>query len=207
LLALVRKLDQYHHASVDGHWMASEQFCVLDYPMSELRGKVMGIVGYGELGKAVAQVAKVFGMKVMIAQRPGSTEIKPGRVILDELLSQVDVLSLHCPLDENTRGLIGVAELSKMKPTAILINTARGGIVDEEALAVALRDGKLGGVGIDVLHEEPPRHGNVLLDPEIPNLIVTPHVAWASRESRQRLVDEVVENIRVFLSGGERNVV
>lgn len=207
LLSLSRRLHQYHHAAIDGHWMASKQFCVLDYPMSELRGKKLGIVGFGELGQAVAKVAEAFGMNVQVSQRPGTTEMKRGRIPLAQLLQEVDVVSLHCPLDENTRNLIGAEQLALMKTTAILINTARGGIVDEQALADALREGKLGGAGVDVLHEEPPEHGNILLDPDIPNLIVTPHVAWASRESRQRLVDEVVENIRSFVGGVPRNVV
>jgi glycerate dehydrogenase len=152
----------------------------------------------------VAKVAEAFGMRVLAAERPGGPA-QPGRVPLAELLPQVDVLSLHCPLAEGTRDLIGAAELALMKPDALLINTARGGIVDEQALVEALCNGEIGGAAVDVLTVEPPRGGNPLLDPSIPNLIVTPHTAWASRECRQRLVGEVAENIRALAQGRERN--
>lgn len=205
LLSLVRRLPRYAGLAVDGHWRDSEQFCVLDAPITELSGKTLGIVGYGELGQGVAQVAQAFGMQVLIAQRPGSQRANSDRLPLMDLLEQVDVLSLHCPLTGDTRNLIGEAELQVMKPGAILINTARGGIVDEPALARALREGWIAGAAVDVLREEPPRHDAVLLEPEIPNLIVTPHVAWASRESRQRLLNEVAQNIRMFVEGTPRN--
>ena len=159
----------------------------------------MGIVGYGKLGRSMAKIASAFGMHVKIAGLPGRHPGSASRVPLEELLSQVDVLSLHCPLTPNTTNLIGAKELAMMKPTALLINCARGGIVDEMALATALRRGKLGGAGVDVLSEEPPRHHNPLLDPGIPNLIVTPHCAWGSRESRQKLVLEAGRNLRSFL--------
>ena len=152
----------------------------------------------------VARVADAFGMKVLVAQRPG-IPAQTGRVPLVELLPQVDVLTLHCPLTDNTRNLIGEKELTLMKPDALLINTARGGIVDEQALAVALRGGEIGAAAVDVLSLEPPRDGNPLLDPTLPNLIVTPHTAWASRECRQRLVVEVAQNILAFAKGLERN--
>jgi len=174
-----------------GAWQRSPHFCLLDFPFRELAGKWLGIVGYGHLGQAVAEVARAFGMEILIAQRPGGPT-QPGRLSLHELLPRVDVLSLHCPLTEQTRNLIGAAELARMKPDALLLNTARGGIVDELALAAALRAGRLGGAGIDVLAVEPPGAHSPLLQPGIPNLIVTPHVAWASRESRQRLVNELV---------------
>lgn len=164
----------------------------------------LGVVGYGELGKAVARVAAAFGMKALVAQRPGGAA-DPERVPLHELLAQVDVLTLHVPLAQNTRNLIGARELDLMRPHALLINTARGGIVDETALMEALTGGKLGGAGIDVLTTEPPIDGNPLLDPAIPNLIVTPHIAWASREARQRLIDGVTANIQAFLAGELRN--
>jgi glycerate dehydrogenase len=204
ILALSRRLPDWQQAIEKGHWQQATHFCLLDYPMGELNGKTLGIVGYGELGRAVAQVAKAFGMQVLIAERPGGGA-QSGRLPLEELLPQVDVLSLHCPLTDNTRNLISKTELELMKPTAILINTARGGIVDEAALAAALHAGQIGGAGVDVLTTEPPVKGNVLLDESIPNLIVTPHIAWASVESRQRLVNEVVENIRAFLDGTPRN--
>jgi len=207
LLTLTRHLDDYQQAVRGGRWQQSGQFCLLDYPIRELGGLTLGIVGYGELGRAVAEVAeKAFGMRILIAERPGG-EARPDRVPLQVLLPQVDVLSLHCPLTEATRGLLGEAELALMKPEALLINTARGGIVDEPALAAALREGRLGGAGIDVLQTEPPGANSPLLTGNIPNLIVTPHIAWASREARQRLTDQLAENIRAFLAGTPQNLV
>jgi len=206
LLALSMRLLDYRRLVRQGGWQTSSQFCRMDFPIRELAGKTLGIVGLGELGRAVAQAATAFGMEVLVAQRPGGPP-QPGRVALDDLLGRVDVLSLHCPLTPETHGLIGARELALMKPDAVLINAARGGIVDERALAEALRAGRLGGAGVDVLSEEPPVHGNPLLADDIPNLIVTPHVAWASRESRQRLVDQLAANVRAFLDGTPRNVV
>ncbi len=203
-LGLTTRLRQYQDAVLEGDWQRSSQFCLLDFPVREIQGKVLGIVGYGNLGKAVAGVAEAFGMEVRLAQRPGAPA-SPGRIELDRLLPQADILSLHCPLTPETKHLIGKRELNLMKTDALLINTARGGIVDETALAEALRQNKLGGAGIDVLEIEPPRDGNVLFDPDIPNLIITPHTAWASRESRQRLTNEVAENILAFTRGEKRN--
>lgn len=203
ILALQRRLAEQQHAA-HSLWAHQRGFSVLDYPTAELRGRTLGIVGHGELGRAVAAIGMAFGMRVLIAQRPGGDD-RDGRMPLDELLRSADVLSLHCPLTPATRGLIGARELSLMKPTALLINTARGGIVDEPALMHALQSNLLGGAGIDVLSEEPPRHSNPLLLHKLPNLIVTPHVAWASREARQRLVDQVVDNVRAFLAGQPRN--
>ena len=207
ILALYTHLPDYQRAVAQGRWQRTEQFCLLDFPIRELAGKTLGIVGYGELGRGVARVAEAFGMQVLIAQRPGNSTQGDGRIPLDDLLPRVDVLSLHCPLTPATQGLIGAAELALMRPDAVLINTARGGIVDESALVQALRAARLGGAGVDVLTTEPPVAGNPLLDPDIPNLIVTPHCAWGSRESRQRLVDQLVENIRGFLRGEPLRVV
>ncbi|OGT18991.1 MAG: glycerate dehydrogenase [Gammaproteobacteria bacterium RBG_16_57_12] len=206
MLNLFTRIPEFHQTVMAGRWHNSNLFCLFDYPVRELAGKVLGIVGYGELGQAVARVAQAFDMEVIIAQRPLG-QPAAGRLPLAELLPRVDVLSLHCPLTPQTRGLIGAAELALMKPTAVLINTARGGIVDEQALADALRAGRLAGAGVDVLSEEPPRHGSPLLNGDIPHLIVTPHIAWSSRESRQRLVDELVLNIEHFLRGNPRNAV
>lgn len=203
LLSLLRNIPAYTRAVEMDQWQSSKQFCLMDFPIGELTGKVMGIVGYGELGKAVAKVARAFGMKVKVAQRPGSDEDK--RIPLEELLPQVDVLTLHCPLTHETSNLIGEHELKLMKSSAILINTARGGIVDEQALATVLRNRKLGGAGFDVLSTEPPVAGNPLLDSNIPNLIVTPHMAWASREARQRIVDQIAKNIHSYQSGDLNN--
>ncbi|EGV29593.1 Glycerate dehydrogenase [Thiorhodococcus drewsii AZ1] len=204
ILALTTRLPEYQRAVSSGAWQRHDRFCLMDYPIRELAGRTLGIVGFGELGQAVARVAEAFGLRVLIAQRPGGPP-REGRLPLDELLPQVDVLTLHCPLTDTTRGLIGTRELDLMRRDALLINTARGGIVDEQALAEALRRGTLGGAGIDVLSAEPPRGGNPLLAPDIPNLIVTPHIAWASREARQRVVEEIAANIEAFLTGKDRN--
>lgn len=206
ILALTRRLEEHRDAVGSGRWQAAGGFCLLDFPVRELAGKTMGIVGFGELGKAVARIAEAFGMRVLIAQRPGAPP-QPGRHLLTELLPQVDILSLHCPLTDQTRNLIDARQLALLKPDALLINTARGGIVNERALAQALQEGRLGGAGIDVLEEEPPAHVTPLLELTLPNLLITPHVAWASREARQRLVDQVAENIRAFGRGTPRNQV
>lgn len=203
VLALQRRLTDQQHAA-HSLWAHQRGFCVLDYPVGELHGKTLGILGFGELGQGVARIGTALGMQILIGQRPGGDD-RAGRVPLDELLRKSDVLSLHCPLTPATRGLIGARELGLMKPTALLINTARGGIVDEAALMNALQHGRLGGAGVDVLIEEPPRHGNPLLLHKLPNLIVTPHVAWASREARQRLVDGLTANVSAWLSGAPRN--
>jgi glycerate dehydrogenase len=204
LLALTNRLLEYREAARDGRWAGSPYFCVLGLPYRELAGKTIGIIGYGELGHGVAQVAEAFGMEVIISQRPGG-DGRPGRVPLEELLGRADVVTLHVPLAENTRNLLNAERLALMKSDAVLINTARGGIVDERALAEALQAGRLGGAGFDVLSVEPPREGNVLLELDLPNLIVTPHVAWAATESRQRLMDQVADNVRAFLTGTPRN--
>jgi glycerate dehydrogenase len=203
-LAHATRLLDYRRAVLDGAWARSDQFCLLDFPIREIAGRTLGIVGFGELGRGVAKAAECLGMRVLVAQRPGGPP-QPGRLPLAELLPQVDVLSLHCPLTEHTRNLIGSAELALMRPDALLVNTARGGIVDEEALAAALRQRLIGGAAVDVLTVEPPREGNPLIAADIPNLIVTPHTAWASRESRQRLLDQVALNIEAFAAGEARN--
>lgn len=206
ILALTRQLPAVTGTVAAGAWQQSPYFTVLDAPFRELAGKTLGIIGYGELGQAIDRIAGAFGMEVLVAQRPG-TSPKPGRIPLKELLPQVDILSLHCPLTPETKGLIGPQELALMRSDALLINTARGGIVDEQALANALREGQIAGAGIDVLSEEPPKHGNPLLAPDIPHLLLTPHVAWASREARQRVILQVAANIRAFLSGKPTNLV
>ncbi len=200
LLSLSRHLPDYQKAVKSGAWQNSRQFCLLDYPIRELSGKTLGIIGYGELGQEVARVAQAFGMQVLIAAR-NHDDKREGRMPLSELLPHLDVLSLHCPLTPETSNLIDHQALALMKPTALLINTARGGIVDEQALLEALIRGRLAGAAVDVLVEEPPLKGNPLLETELPNLIVTPHIAWASLESRQRLVDGIARNICGWLAG------
>lgn len=207
MLALSTKLIEYNRAVLRGDWGKSSMFCLLDYPIMELSGKTLGIVGYGELGQGVARMAKAFDMTVLIANRPGRDHVTQGRIPLNELLPMVDVLSLNCPLTAQTNNLITRNELALMQKHALLINCARGGVVNENDLVSALKNGVIGGAGVDVLIEEPPRNGNVLLNPEIPNLIVTPHSAWGSREARQRIVDLTAKNIQSFLNGEGRSIV
>ena len=206
LLAITTRFNEYTSAVKQGDWSRSSFFCLLDYPIRELAGKTIGIAGYGHLGRAVAGIAEAFGMKVLLAKR-NIDDTRPGRVAMHDLLPQVDVLSLHCPLTEETRGMIGADELSLMKKDAVLINTTRGGLVDEDALLDALETQKIGGAGLDVLEKEPPPVGYPLLKAELPNLVITPHTAWASQESRQRLINEIALNIEAFKAGELRNAV
>lgn len=206
LLALAGSLPDYQRAVAAGRWQQAAQFCLLDFPIIELEGKTLGLLGHGELGSAVSRLAQAFGMRVLLGQLPGRP-MRADRVPLTELLPQVDALSLHCPLTEQTRHLIGAAQLAAMKPTALLLNTARGGLVDEPALAAALRAGHLGGAAFDVLSVEPPSAGNPLLAGDIPRLIITPHCAWGSREARQRIVLQLVENALGYFAGAPRRQV
>ena len=208
ILALTTNLKEHSKASIDGRWRNSRFFCLLDSPVQELEGKVLGIIGAGELGLGVAKIAEAFGMKVFFAGLPGrSHSNQDSRMPFEVLLKEADILSLHCPLTAETTKLIGAEELQSMKKSAFLINTARGGLIDEQALRNALTEGIIAGAALDVLSVEPPSEGNVLIDNYIPNLIVTPHVAWIARESRQRLVGQVVENVQGFLAGEPRNQV
>ncbi|WP_324728093.1 2-hydroxyacid dehydrogenase [Pseudomonas chlororaphis] len=191
LLNLATRFDDYRQAVSDGRW---------------LQGKTLGLLGHGELGGAVARLAEAFGMRVLLGQIPGRPA-RPDRLPLDELLPQVDALTLHCPLNEHTRHFIGARELALLKPQAFVVNTARGGLIDEQALADALRSGHLGGAATDVLSVEPPTTGNPLLAHDIPRLIVTPHNAWGSREARQRIVGQLAENAQAFFSGTALRVV
>ena len=206
MLALQTRLFELSHAVAKGEWSSSPHFSLLDYPVNELAGKILGIVGYGVLGKAVAKIAQAFGMQVLIAKRNDQDE-RAGRMSLKEMLPLVDVLSLHCPLTEETENLLDENEFSQMKSSAILINTARGGIVNEMALLHALESQQIAAAGIDVLSVEPPPEDHPLLTKKQSNLIVTPHVAWASQQSRQRLVNEIALNIKAFNAGELRNSV
>jgi glycerate dehydrogenase len=199
MLALATSLLAYHDDVRKGEWQKARQFCLLTHPIIELKGKTLGIVGFGSNGRRVAEIAEIFGMKVLLARRPGQTD--GDRPELKDILPEVDFLTLHCPLTPETKNLINSDTLALMKPTAFLINAARGGIVDEEALLVSLQTGALAGAAIDVLSAEPPRDSNPLLEAKLPNLIITPHCAWASREARQRIIDQTVENIRAFKDG------
>lgn len=210
VLALTHHLAGYQRLLQDGAWRDSPQFCLLDFPIRELAGRKLGIVGFGELGRGVARAAPAFGLEVLVSERPGGAPDKSRdetdvvRMPFEQVLADADILSLHCPLTDATRGLIDAMALGRMKRDALLINTARGALVDSAALAAALREGRIGGAGIDVLPQEPPVDGDPLLAPAIPNLIITPHIAWAARESRQRAVNEIAANIHSFMAGGRR---
>ncbi|MBJ9976678.1 2-hydroxyacid dehydrogenase [Pseudomonas sp. S75] len=206
LLALATRLCDYRQAVRDGAWAQASQFCLLDFPIVELQGKTLGLLGHGELGGAVARLAEAFGMRVVSGQIPGRPA-RADRLPLDALLAQVDALTLHCPLNEHTRHMLGARELALLKPGALVVNTARGGLIDEQALADALRSGHLGGAATDVLSVEPPTQGNALLAPDIPRLIVTPHSAWGAVEARQRIVGQLAENAQAFFAGAPRRAV
>jgi glycerate dehydrogenase len=204
LLTLTHNLQRYRRAVKEGDWSEADVFCLLEYPIRELSAMTLGIIGYGELGRGVAAMARAFGMTTLIARRRGAPPAgDDGRTGFGELLERSDIVSLHCPLTPETHNLIGVAEFSRMKQNAILINTARGGLVDSQALVDALQEGKL--AGIDVLREEPPSHGDPLLDYDGDNLILTPHIAWATVEARQNALNELALNIAAFVEGRERN--
>lgn len=205
LLNLTHSLGRFQADVANGAWQRAEEFCLLGHPLRELSAMTIGIVGYGELGRGVARTARHFGMEVLIARRPGTEGADDGRVALDELLERADVVSLHCPLDEVTRNLIGERELSLMKRDALLVNTARGGLVDSRALVAALGNGSIAGAAIDVLPEEPPVDGNPILDVELPNLVVTPHIAWATREARQAALAQLAEAVAAFQRGERMN--
>ncbi|MDX1695107.1 MAG: D-2-hydroxyacid dehydrogenase [Ketobacteraceae bacterium] len=199
LLALAGNLLPYLEDVRAGRWQNASQFCLMDHPIMELEGKTMGIIGYGDLGQGMAYMARAFGMDVLVASREGHD--RPDRIPIHDLLPRVDVLSVHCLLSEETRNLITLKDMRRMKPTAFLLNTARGGIVSERDLVTAVKEGIIAGAGVDVLTEEPPRQGNPLLEESLPNLLVTPHCAWASREARQRILTITSDNIRRFRAG------
>jgi glycerate dehydrogenase len=207
MLAVRRNLIAYRDDVRAGRWNEAKKFCLLDYPIGDLRGTVLGIIGFGTLGQAMAKLGLAIGMEVIVAERKQATSIRPQRRSFADVLRLSDVLSLHCPLTEETRDLIGARELAQMKPDALLINTARGGLINDQALLEALRSGKLGGAGIDVLRVEPPREGNPLLEAELPNLIVTPHNAWASKQAMQTLGSQLIDNLEAFVRGEPRNLV
>jgi glycerate dehydrogenase len=207
ILALRRNLLAYRADIEAGRWEKSDRFCLLDHPIRDLAGSRLGLVGYGALGKAVARLGRAFGMEVCVHSRSKTLDPDVTDVGWDELLQTSDVLSLHLPLTEQTRNMLSAAELARMKPSALLINTARGGLVDEAALALALRDGVIAGAGVDVLIEEPPPADNVLLHLELPNFILTPHVAWASAQAMQALADQLIDNIEAYVAGRPNNVV
>ena len=207
ILALRRNLLRYREEVQNGKWQTAKQFCLFGHEIRDLHGSTMGIVGFGALGQSVARLAEGFGMRVLISEHKGASEIRRGRASFEEVLRESDVISLHCPLNERTKNLIDKEELDRLKSHAILINTARGGLVDEMALVEALKNGVIGGAGFDVLTKEPPRDGNPLLDLDQPNFILTPHNAWASDEAMQTLADQLIDNIEAFVRGEPRNLV
>jgi glycerate dehydrogenase len=206
LLNLSHNIGSFDRSVKAGEWQKAENFCMLNFPIRELSAMTIGIVGYGALGKGVATIARQFNMKVLIARRVGTAAVEgDGRTDLDQIIETADVISLHCPLNEATRGLFAAGEFRRMKTDAILINTARGGLVDTQALVNALRDGEIGAAAIDVLPQEPPVDGDPLLDYSASNLIVTPHIAWATAEARQTAIDQLAEGVGSYLAGGDKN--
>ncbi|WP_060484171.1 D-2-hydroxyacid dehydrogenase [Pseudomonas sp. NBRC 111123] len=206
LFALRRHLFAYRQAAVSA-WPTSSHFCVHQAPINDIQGMTLGIVGRGDIGSRVARLAKALGMNVLFAEHQGASTVREGYVAFDDLLQQADAITLHCPLTPRTRQLIGAAQLARMKPGALLINTARGPLVDEHALLAALLDGHLGGAALDVLDGEPPRADHPLLQAGLPNLLLTPHVAWASQSSVARLKQVLLANIEAFAKGQPINLV
>ena len=204
ILGLTQQIGPYDVLVRSGAWSRSRSFALFDYPIRELSGRKLGIVGYGTLGQAVGRIGERLGMELLISQRPGDNGPPPeGRLPLATVIAEADVLTLHCPLTEATRHLLDAAAFRRMKRDAIVINTARGALIDQQALADALRTGQIGGAGIDVLPLEPPPADQPLLKRDIPNLILTPHIAWSAKEARQRAIDQVAENIEAWLAGTE----
>jgi glycerate dehydrogenase len=203
IFALRRNLVAYREDVRKGAWQRADQFCFFPHPIRDIAGSTIGIIGFGALGKSVAQRAKALGMRVL------ATDIvaQPGLADLRTVLEESDVVTLHVPLTPQTRAMIGKEQLAMMRRDAILINTARGGLVDEHALAQALKEKVIAGAGFDVLTTEPPKDGNILLELDLPNFILTPHIAWASREAMQILADQLVDLIEAFVAGRPQNVV
>ena len=207
MITLMRNLPAYQRDVAAGLWENSPFFCHLGAPMRDLNGKTLAIFGRGNIGKTLATYAQAFKMNVVFAEHKNAQSVRDGYVSFDEAICSADVVSLNCPLTPQTANMIGEAELQQMKPGAILINCGRGGLVDEAALVAALKYGQTGGAGFDVLTQEPPRDGNPLLKARLPNLIVTPHIAWASQEAANRLFDILLDNINRFVVGNPQNLV
>lgn len=207
MITLMRNLPAYQRDVAAGLWENSPFFCHLGAPMRDLNGKTLAIFGHGNIGKTLATYAQAFKMNVVFAEHKNAQSVRDGYVSFDEAIRSADVVSLNCPLTPQTANMIGEAELQQMKPGAILINCGRGGLVDEAALVAALKYGQIGGAGFDVLTQEPPRDGNPLLKARLPNLIVTPHIAWASQEAANRLFDILLDNINRFVAGNPQNLV
>ena len=207
MITLMRNLPAYQRDVAAGLWEHSPFFCHLGAPMRDLNGKTLAIFGRGNIGKTLATYAQAFKMNVVFAEHKNAQSVRDGYVSFDEAIRSADVVSLNCPLTPQTANMIGETELQQMKPGAILINCGRGGLVDEAALVAALKYGQIGGAGFDVLTQEPPRNGNPLLKARLPNLIVTPHIAWASQEAANRLFNILLDNINRFVAGNPQNLV
>jgi len=205
ILALRRNLPGYREDVRNGLWQKAEQFCLFTRPILDLHGSTLGVIGNGALGQATAKLGEAFGMRVLFADHKNAATVRSGYTAFETVLAESDVITLHCPLTPMTHHMISSTELKKMRPHALLINTARGGLVDEAALVLALKQGVIGGAGFDVLTAEPPRAGNPLLEPDLPNFILTPHVAWASRNAMQIMADQLIDNIEAFIRGAPRN--
>jgi glycerate dehydrogenase len=207
ILALRRSLLAYREDVQNGVWNKSDQFCFFTHPIGDLHGSTLGIIGEGAIGQGTAAIGRAFGMKVLFADHPPPKMEGVNFTPHDEVIAQSDVISLHCPLMPSTRNLIDLAAFRKMKRTALLINTARGGLVDESALIQALDAGLIAGAGFDVLTVEPPRNGHPLLDVRRPNFILTPHIAWASDGAMQFLADQLIDNIDAWAAGKPQHLV
>lgn len=207
MIALMRQLPSYQRDIAAGLWQKSPFFCFYGAKIRDLNGKTLGIFGRGGIGKALAQRAEAFGMKILWGEHKHADVCRDGYVPFAKVIDEADVISLHCPLNQDTRNMIAEAELKAMKPNALLINVGRGGLVDETALVAALKYGQLGGAGVDVLTQEPPVNGNPLLDAHLANLIITPHMAWGSEEAVARLFAILLDNINGFMRGQPQNVV
>lgn len=203
IFALRRAIVPYANSVKRGDWNKSQQFCYFDYPIYDVAGSTLGIVGYGALGKSIGKRAEALGMKIL----PYDVFPQDGLVDFETVLTQSDIITIHVPLTPDTKNMFGPEQFKKMKNSAILINTARGGLVDEAALLEALKSGEIGGAGFDVVAQEPPKDGNILCDADLPNLIVTPHVAWASKQAMQILADQLIDNVENFVAGKPSNVV
>ena len=207
IFALRRNLIAYREDVLRGRWQAQDQFCFFDHPIQDLNGSTLGIFGEGALGQATAVIARALGMRVLFADHPPPKAADVEFTDPETVFAQSDIISLHCPLTPASRNFIGIEQFKKMKRSAILINTARGGLVDEHALKTALETGLIAGAGFDVLTKEPPKEGNPLLELRTPNFILTPHVAWASDGAMQFLADQLIDNIEASIAGKPQNLV
>ncbi len=207
IFALKRNLLGYHHDIAAGVWQKDKQFCFFSHTIGDVAGSCLGIIGGGTLGQATAALAQAVGMRVVMAEHKGESECRAGYVPFEQVVSQADIISLHCPLTSETRNLIAAAELNKMQPSAILINTGRGGLVNEQDLVNALRHGDIAAAGVDVFTAEPADKTNPLLAAmdELPNLLLTPHVAWGSDSAISQLATILMDNVRAFVAGEQQN--